>query len=125
MSNDSLPQHPPPHPSHRCQKDAAPGQLDMPTSELQELLTLAKELLEQNSTEEYCEGQTSDSLPDTTQHQTPPREEHPLKPVDTPEAARQGNSNGISFSWGRGHDERRGQVLRTGQQDCSEQTRDL
>ncbi|KAF4115040.1 hypothetical protein G5714_002529 [Onychostoma macrolepis] len=89
MSNDSPPQHPPPHPSHRCQTDVAQGQLDTPTSELQELLTLAKELLEQDSTEEYCEGQTSDSLPDATQHQTPPREEHPLKPVDTPEAARQ------------------------------------
>ncbi|KAI2645140.1 NLR family CARD domain-containing protein 3 [Labeo rohita] len=45
---------------------------EMPTSELQELLTLAKELLTQNSTEEYWEGYTSDSLPDTTQHQTPP-----------------------------------------------------
>ncbi|KAF4103861.1 hypothetical protein G5714_014848 [Onychostoma macrolepis] len=56
---------------------------------LRELLILAKELLEQDSTEEYCEGQTSDFLPDTTQHQTPPREEHPLNPVDTPEAARQ------------------------------------
>ncbi len=47
MSNDSPPQHPPPH---RCQTDVAQGQLDTPTSELQELLTLAKELLEQNST---------------------------------------------------------------------------
>lgn len=89
MSNNSPPHHPRPHPSHRCQTDAAQGQLDTPTSELQELLSLAKKLLEQNSTEEYCEGQTSDSLPDATQHQTPPREEHPLKSVDTPEAARQ------------------------------------
>lgn len=89
MSNDSPPQHPPPHPSHRCQTDVAQGQPDTPTSELQELLILAKELLEIDSTEEYCEGQTSDSLPDATQHQTPPRVEHPLQPVDTPEAARQ------------------------------------
>ncbi len=86
MSNNSPPHHPR---SHRCQTDAAQGQLDTPTSELQELLSLAKELLEQNSTEECCEGQTSDSLPDATQYQTPPREEHPLKSVDTPEAARQ------------------------------------
>ncbi len=85
----STPQHPPPHPSHWCQTDVAQGLLDKPTSELQELLTLAKELLGHNSTEEYWEGQTSDSLPDATQHQIPPREEHPLKPVDTPEAARQ------------------------------------
>ncbi len=48
-----------------------------------------KDLLEQNSAEEYCEGQTSNSSPDATQHQTSPREEHPLKTVDTPEAARQ------------------------------------
>ncbi len=68
--------------------DAAQGQMDTPTSELQELLTLAKELFEPNSTEEYWEGQTSDSLPDATEHQTPPREEHPLKPFDTPGAAR-------------------------------------
>ncbi len=37
MSNNSPPHHPRPHPSHRCQTDAAQGQLDTPTSELQEL----------------------------------------------------------------------------------------
>ncbi|KAF4115199.1 hypothetical protein G5714_002688 [Onychostoma macrolepis] len=33
------------------------------------------------------EGQTSDSLPDATWHQTPPREEHPLKPVEHPRSS--------------------------------------
>ncbi len=68
MSNESTPKHPPPHPSHRCQMDAAQGQMDMHISNLQELHTLEKELFELNSTEEFWEGQTSDSLPDATQH---------------------------------------------------------
>ncbi len=64
--------------------DAAQGQLDTPTAELLELLTPAKELLEHNSTEKHWEGQTSDS----TQRQTPPSEEHLVKPANTLEAAR-------------------------------------
>ena len=56
-------QHPPPHLSHRCQTEAAQRQLDTPASELQELLALAKELLDQNSPEEYWEERTSDSCP--------------------------------------------------------------
>uniref|UniRef100_A0A671S101 Uncharacterized protein n=1 Tax=Sinocyclocheilus anshuiensis TaxID=1608454 RepID=A0A671S101_9TELE len=40
MSNSNPPQHPPLHPSHRCQTEATQGQLDTPIFELQELLTL-------------------------------------------------------------------------------------
>ncbi|XP_051982555.1 uncharacterized protein LOC127643739 [Xyrauchen texanus] len=62
-SHSSLQQHPPVHLSNRCQTEAAQRQLETPVTELQELLALAKELLEQNSPEEYWEEQTSDSCP--------------------------------------------------------------
>ncbi len=87
--------HPRPHPSHRCQTDAAQGQLDTPTSELQELLSLANELLEQNSTEEYCEGQTSDSLPDATSI-------NPSKGVASLKISRHPRSSQTMLDWSNG-----------------------
>ncbi|CAM4623406.1 unnamed protein product [Leuciscus chuanchicus] len=63
MTNGCQRQHPPPHHSHMCQSEAPQGQLDTPDSELQELLTHANQLPEQDSPEESCKVQASDPLP--------------------------------------------------------------